>query len=75
MAGELVMIGGEGLGKFGERRIAVAALEIAEHLIVGAIFLNDVNDVMNAGVQELGDESVSISHGAEMVVARDLRGE
>ena len=44
---QLVLIGSDLLAVHGERWIAVGFGEIAEHLIVGAIFLNDVDHMMN----------------------------
>src|SRR5713101_8471289 len=45
---ELVMIGSERLGKKCEPRITVAFLEVAEHLVIGAVLLQDVDDVVDA---------------------------
>ena len=47
LASELVLVGGDVLAVHGEAWIAVGFGKIAEDLIVGAIFLEDVNNVMD----------------------------
>ena len=46
-ARQLVMIGRDVLAEQHQRGIAVAFLHVAEHLIVGAILLDDVDDVLD----------------------------
>ena len=42
------MIGRQGPAEYREARIAVADIKIAEHLVVGAVFLDDKDDVLHA---------------------------
>ena len=42
---QLVLVGGDPLPKHAERGIAVTLWQITEYLIVGAVFLDDVDDV------------------------------
>ena len=45
--GDLVMIGRDVLAEEHQRRVAIALLDIAENLVVGAVFLHDVDDVLD----------------------------
>src|SRR5260370_30485133 len=47
LPGELVVIGGDFLAEDGEARVAVALTEISQHLVVRAIFLDDVEHVLD----------------------------
>ena len=40
------MVGGDVLAEDAERRVAVALGQIAEHLVVGAVLLDDIDDVL-----------------------------
>jgi len=51
LAGEGEMVGREVLGKDNERGLTVAAVEIAEDLIVSLVFFHDINDVVDFGVE------------------------
>src|SRR4029077_3000830 len=44
---QLVLIGRDVLAEHGERRIAVADFQIAKNLIVGTVFLDDVDDMLD----------------------------
>src|SRR5262249_52971656 len=50
--GQAVMVGRHGLWELGERGVAIATRQIPENLIVGLVFLNDVNHVIDPAVQE-----------------------
>lgn len=47
VAGELVMVGSDAFGEETELRIAVALREVAEDLVVGAVFLDDIEAVFD----------------------------
>ncbi len=47
LPGQPVVIRGDFLAENGEPRVAVALTEIAQHLVVGAIFLDDVEHVLD----------------------------
>src|SRR5258705_5895197 len=59
IAHQLVLIGGDALAKNAERRIAIAPRLIAEHLIVSAVFFDDVNHML-----EYAGLANSLGHGA-----------
>ena len=46
--GQGVVIGGDVAAVHGELGVAIAAAEVAEHLVVGAVFLDDEEDVLDA---------------------------
>ena len=48
IAHELVLIGRDALAEDAERRIAVAGRDVAEDLVVGAVFFDHVDDVLDA---------------------------
>src|SRR5213082_2069523 len=45
-AAELVLIWGDSLAEDAKPGIAIALLHIAEHLIIGAVLFDDINDVL-----------------------------
>src|SRR6201999_826620 len=49
---EAVMVGRYGLRPFNERGVAIAAIEIAQYLVVCLVLFDDVDDVMNLVLQE-----------------------
>ena len=50
---QLMLVGRDLLAKCAERRRAVALREIAQNLIVGAVFLDDIHDVLeDAGLAD-----------------------
>ena len=77
-AGELVVVGGHRLAVNGELRIAVAGglaagiPEVAQHLVVGAVFLDDVEDILDgAGVADFGgDHRIAGQRSALELVGR-----
>ena len=50
LAGDGVLVGSYAFTKNSDRRIAITRLEIAKHLVVGAVFLDDVEDVFDRGL-------------------------
>jgi hypothetical protein len=71
-----VKVRGCRLAEFRERRIAITDCQVAEHLIVRAVFFNDVDHVLNFGAQQGHFLSVlGIQHVTEVVVLRHLSGE
>ena len=72
LASELVLVGSDVLAVHGERRVAVSGGEIAEDLIVGAILLDDVDDVMNFVFAVR--EGYAIGIAAQRVGLRNLPG-
>ena len=51
LVGQRVKIRRGLLREFGQRRVAVALAQVAKHLIVGAVFLDDVDDVLDVVAQ------------------------
>ena len=49
LQGELVLVGRDVGAVHGERAVAVADFQVAEDLIVGAIFFDDVDHVLDGG--------------------------
>ena len=47
ITGQFVVVGRYIFGKQAERRVAITLRQISQHLIVGAVFLDDVNTVTN----------------------------
>src|SRR5262249_10345224 len=47
LAGDLMVVGSYLFTEDGEPRIAVALAEVAQHLVVGAILLDDVEDMLD----------------------------
>ena len=47
LAGELVQVGRDALGEEAQLRVAVALRQVAEDLVVGAVFLDDVDAVFD----------------------------
>ena len=70
LASESVLIGRDVFAVHDERRIAVGGGDIAEDLIVGTIFLDDVDDVMN--FLFTGGEADFVGIAAQGVHFRDL---
>ncbi len=69
-------VGCVGLAELGDGGIAVADGEIAEHLIVGAVLFDDVDDVLDFVVKEADDFLlIGIQRGADAVIGEDLLGE
>ena len=55
LPGQGVMIGRDPLGKNAKRRIAVALADIAEDLVVGPVFLDDIDAMLDrAGLADFG---------------------
>ena len=75
--GERMQVGRRGLRELGERRVAVALREVAEHLIVGAVLLDDVDDVLDVLPQawRRAARRRSLGAGAEQAVGDRVRGE
>jgi hypothetical protein len=72
-----VMVGGHGAGEQVQLRIAVAPAEVAQHLVVSAVLLDDVDDVADAAAH-LGQGRVGgavLGGGLEAVVDGDLAGQ
>ena len=61
LAGERVLVGGHGAGEHGQPRIAVADLEIAQHLIVGAVLLDDVDHVADVAARRKAKVAASLA--------------
>ena len=60
LAGQGVVVGRDGLGEQADVRIAVAFFHVAEDLVVGAVFLDDVDDVLDRRrLADLGGDRVS----------------
>jgi len=72
LASKLVLVRSDVLAIHGERRIAVTDSQIAEHLIVGAILLDDVDDV--ADFVSAAREDYPIGIAAQRVSFRNLLG-
>src|SRR5437016_3385526 len=66
------MIRGYGLRQRCERGVTVAPLQVAKHLVVAAVLLDDVDDVMDLTAQKLHHRLISHPHGAEMIILRHL---
>ena len=49
LTGDLVMVGRQGLPQNRQMRIAIALLQIAQHLIIGAVFLDDEHHMFDLG--------------------------
>ena len=49
LAGELVLVGGDPLAEDAQARVAVARRDVAQHLVVGAVLLDHVDDVLDRG--------------------------
>lgn len=77
VAGQGVVIRAQILGEESEMRVAVANLKVAEYLIVGPVFLDDVDDVTNVFAQEGKDPLIRnrVVRRSEMIVAGNLAGE
>ncbi len=71
-ARQFVVIGRDGFGQGSQGRISVAALQVAEHLVVAAVFLDDVDHVVNLAAQELHHLLVLGADRVEMIVLRHL---
>ena len=73
LAGQGVVVGRDRLGKQAEVRIAVAFLHVAEDLVVGAVFLDDVDDVLDRRrLADLGGDRVA-RRGARSAARRSDR--
>src|ERR1019366_1225549 len=48
-ARQFVQVGGDVFPEEDQRGVAVALFHVAQHLVVGAVFLDDVDDVLNVG--------------------------
>ena len=60
LAGQGVVVGRDGLGEEAKVRVAVAFGHVAEDLVVGAVFLDDVDDILDRrGIADLGGDRVS----------------
>jgi len=71
-----VQIGSYPSAEFGEVRIAIAWLKIAQNLIVCSVFFDDVNHVLNMLAQEVHRDGIVGRLGlVEMVIEGYLLGE
>ena len=72
LAGQIVQIGRYRASKFRDARIAVANIQITKNLVVSAVFLDDVNDVVNMALQESQLVFLRVARpAAKIVVGRD----
>ena len=70
------------LAEHGQRRIGIAAPQIAQHLIVGAVFLDDIDDVLDAlakrrhqfRIGRIGDELESVVGGDRVGELPEIMG-
>ncbi len=67
-------VGGHRVWKLGDGRVAVADFEVAEHLVVGAVLLDDVDHVLDVLVQKGHGLGLGGGFGAKEIVVRDHAG-
>ena len=72
LAGELAVVGHDRLAQAAQLRVAVALRQVAEDLVVGAVLLDDVEDVLDPAVVDLQRRPAGV--GLPPVVPRDELG-
>ena len=69
LAGQLVLVGRDALAEDAEGRVAVALFHVAQHLVVGAVLLDDVDDVL-----EDARFAHALGHGARRLAGARRQG-
>src|SRR5579872_1954003 len=72
---EFVLVGRDVFAVHGQRRIAIADLQVAENLIVGAVFLDDIDDVLD-GILAAGESDgagIAVEQVGALHCLRELR--